>query len=218
MKPSVLLVITLIFLLAFVSRVIGAVDEVDGLVKSARAGGAASQQAPAETRASAGSREPVDSVDTGDAAAAGSAPDADMSTREIDEDADLTSLVDAIKQRSAEIDRRMAELGAREALLDAIETRARETLAELEAAQGALAENAARLDAASDQDIKALAQMYANMKPAQAGAIFDAMEPSFAAGFLTEIRSENAALILASMDPQKAYAVSVIIAGRNVEN
>jgi flagellar motility protein MotE (MotC chaperone) len=53
------------------------------------------------------------------------------------------------------------------------------------------------------------------MKPARAGEIFKAMDPSFAAGFLTEMNSENAALILSSMDTEKAYAASVIIAGRN---
>jgi flagellar motility protein MotE (MotC chaperone) len=57
--------------------------------------------------------------------------------------------------------------------------------------------------------------MYESMKPARAGEIFNAMEPAFAAGFLTQMNRENAALVLANMDTQKAYAASIIIAGRN---
>ncbi|MEM6413889.1 MAG: hypothetical protein AAF720_04460 [Pseudomonadota bacterium] len=131
---------------------------------------------------------------------------------------DHFDLARIVRERTAEIERRISELNKREQTLNAVEMRINEKLAELEAARASLATTAERLDAASSEDIKVLASMYANMKPAQAGQIFNAMEPTFAAGFLTQIRSESAAAILASMEPQKAYAVSVIIAGRNVDN
>jgi flagellar motility protein MotE (MotC chaperone) len=41
------------------------------------------------------------------------------------------------------------------------------------------------------------------------------MDPSFAAGFFRELKSEQAGLILAKMEPNKAYAVSIKIAARN---
>ena len=53
------------------------------------------------------------------------------------------------------------------------------------------------------------------MKPQKAGEIFDTMNPTFAAGFLTEMNSENAALILANMSTDNAYEASMIIASRN---
>ena len=195
MRPGVLFIIALVFSLAFITRAVGTASDFQAMAKNA------AEHAATDEAAHDGHAEPE--------------PDpAPLSA----EGGDLPALVGMIRTRTEEIDRRLAEIEAREKLLLAVEARASEKLAELEAAQRALAETADRLDSASSADIKALADMYANMKPAQAGAIFNAMEPSFAAGFLTQIRPENAALILAAMEPQKAYAVSVIIAGRNAEN
>ena len=71
------------------------------------------------------------------------------------------------------------------------------------------------MTAEAEMDITHLAQMYGAMKPDQAAQIFDKMDPSFAAGFLRELRSEQAGLILARMEPNNAYAVSIKIAARN---
>ncbi|MEO1014244.1 MAG: hypothetical protein AAFX08_03555 [Pseudomonadota bacterium] len=200
MKPGVLFVIATLFSLAFVTRAIGTVESV-----REEASGRAVAQAHAEPQ-------PMK-----DEAAADYEPRVGDHVGE-DIDADVVSLAAMIRQRTREIERRIEELNERERVLNGVEARVDEKLAELEVAQAALADTAARVDAASDRDIKALASMYANMKPQQAGAIFNAMEPSFAAGFLTAMRAESAAAVLASMEPQKAYAVSVIIAGRNLEN
>ncbi|MEO0398793.1 MAG: hypothetical protein AAF224_05145 [Pseudomonadota bacterium] len=244
MKPSVLVIIIVVFSMAFVSRAIGTVGDVR------------MQLAAADTHADDGHKEMADKAphdaDHGDKHADGhdakenhashsdqkSSDDkhhddghgtpggavapmnaaASLQIPPRKEPGDFVGLAELIKERSAEIERRIAELDEREQVLMAAEVRINEKLVELEAARASLAEKAARVDAASGEDIKALASMYANMKPQQAGQIFNAMEPTFAAGFLTAIRSEAAAAILASMDPQKAYAVSVIIAGRNVQN
>ncbi|MEM6536118.1 MAG: hypothetical protein AAF668_00155 [Pseudomonadota bacterium] len=197
MKPGVLLVISVLFTLAFVTRAVGTVAEITD-----RSSGAPREQ---KTDAIADGPEPMDEF-------YGMVPGAD------DNDADFKSLASMIMSRTEEIERRIAELDEREALLAAVEIRVDEKLKLLEEVQSSLSQTAERVDAASSQDIQALADMYANMKPQQAGAIFNAMEPSFAAGFLTAMRAETAAAILAGMEPQKAYAVSIIIAGRNVNN
>ncbi len=207
MKPGVLFVIATMFSLAFVTRAIGTVESVRGDSAS---------EAGADKMSMVGHGESHDST-TSDAHGAAYNPRVGDHVGD-DIDDDVVSLASMIRQRTAEIERRIEELNEREQALGEVEARVDEKLAELETAQAALADTAARVDAASDEDIRALANMYANMKPAQAGAIFNAMEPSFAAGFLTAMRAENAAAVLASMEPQKAYAVSVIIAGRNVEN
>ena len=41
------------------------------------------------------------------------------------------------------------------------------------------------------------------------------MDPGFAAGFIARMKPEAAAAVLAGMDPQKAYLVSAVLAGRN---
>ena len=51
----------------------------------------------------------------------------------------------------------------------------------------------------------------------QAAALFEKMDSTFAAGFLGRMASENAARIMAGMSPEKAYEISVKLAGRNAE-
>ena len=84
------------------------------------------------------------------------------------------------------------------------------------AAGGGLAETAALVDDAAGRDGRHLADMYRQMKPKQAGRIFNAMAPEFAAGFLGQMGAVSAAQILANMEAEKAYAVSLLLAGRNV--
>ena len=49
----------------------------------------------------------------------------------------------------------------------------------------------------------------------QAAPIFDQMPPAVAAGFVRRMRKTSSALIMANMDPQKAYAISLLLAGRS---
>ena len=55
------------------------------------------------------------------------------------------------------------------------------------------------------------------MKPSEAAALFQKMDPDFAAGFLGRMAPKSAASILSGLDAEKAYAISVHLAGRNVE-
>lgn len=100
----------------------------------------------------------------------------------------------SVQARKQELDRRAEELQVLQKMLD---------------------ERWTRMTAAADQDVEHLAQMYAAMKPDQAAAIFDQMDPSFAAGFLRLMPSDQAGMILADMETSKAYVVSVKLASRN---
>lgn len=87
--------------------------------------------------------------------------------------------------------------------------------AELRALQTSLESRWQEIQAVSDRDIQHLAQMYGVMKPDQAAQIFNQMDPGFAAGFLRLMQSDQAGLVLANMDTQKAYVVSVRLATMN---
>ncbi len=130
---------------------------------------------------------------------------------------DLGALAAELHRQRADLTRREAALEERAQLLEAIEERLRDRLAELAAARDRLAETAALVDDAAGKDVRHLADMYRQMKPKQAGRIFNAMAPEFAAGFLGQMGAVPAALILANMEAEKAYAVSLLLAGRNVE-
>ena len=130
-------------------------------------------------------------------------------------DADLR-LIAALRDRQQKLAEREAAVAERAQVLEEIERRLEQRLEELAAAQRSLEATAALVDDAAGKDIRHLATMYQQMKPKQAGAIFNQMAPSFAAGFLGEMAPEAAALIMANMDADKAYAVSLLLAGRNV--
>ena len=133
-----------------------------------------------------------------------------------EEEPEPGTLVAELKRRTDALRQREAELEEREQALKAVERRLRDRLEDLQQARERLANTAALVDDAAGKDVRRLAEMYQQMKPKQAGQIFNEMAPSFAAGFLAEMRPDAAALIMANMEAEKAYAVSLLIAGRNL--
>jgi len=126
-------------------------------------------------------------------------------------------LVAELREKRAKLAQREQTLDTRAQSLEAIEERLRSRLDDLSRAQRELERTAALVDDAAGRDVRHLAEMYQTMKPKQAATIFDRMEPSFAAGFLAEMDANAAAQILAGMEADKAYAVSLLLATRNVD-
>lgn len=110
---------------------------------------------------------------------------------------------------------REASLQDQQLSLQAWDNRLQARANELEALEKVLNERWQQMQAVSDTDIKHLAQMYGSMKPDQASLIFDKMDANFAAGFLRQLPSDQAGLILANMETEKAYVVSVRLASMN---
>ena len=90
-----------------------------------------------------------------------------------------------------------------------------QTRTELTALQATLETRWQDMQAFAGEDLNHLAQMYGAMKPDQAATIFNQMDPGFAAGFLRLLNSEQAGLIMANMESQQAYIVSVRLASIN---
>ena len=124
-------------------------------------------------------------------------------------------LLAAIRERAEHLDERALEVEDRIRVLEILEKRIEERLAELRESNEELSKLVSFANEASQKDISLLAKMYEQMKPKKAGEIFDKMNPAFAAGFLTEMNSESAALILTNMSTDHAYETSMIIASRN---
>ncbi|MEL6979748.1 MAG: hypothetical protein AAGM38_13845, partial [Pseudomonadota bacterium] len=87
---------------------------------------------------------------------------------------------------------------------------------ELERSKEEFATLVATVDQAADRDVDHLIGMYERMKPKQAGPLFDTMDPAFAAGFLARMKTESASAIMANMQPDRAHAATLYLAGRNV--
>jgi flagellar motility protein MotE (MotC chaperone) len=125
---------------------------------------------------------------------------------------ELLAAVRAREQRVAEAEARLAE---REQVLAVAQEEVDRGLQAMSEAQASLEGLLTVADTAAEADIARLTAMYEAMKPADAAALFEQMDPGFAAGFLGRMRADAAGAVLAGLPPEKAYMLSVVLAGRN---
>lgn len=112
-------------------------------------------------------------------------------------------------------DSERAELKKQQLELQARENQLAQQTAELKLLQQTLEARWEQMQASSDQDIEHLSRMYGAMKADQAAQIFNKMDAGFAAGFLRLMVPDQAGLVLANMEAEKAYLVSIKMATMN---
>ena len=125
-------------------------------------------------------------------------------------------LLRAIRARSISLDERERKILERERALEVIAKRVAAELPKLEQERLALAELIANAQRHSVEGTEQLVKIYQTMKPKQAAAIFDEMDPRIAVVFLRDMRGEAASFIIANMNVKKAYAITLLMAGRNL--
>ena len=125
------------------------------------------------------------------------------------------ALAAALAGREAEVKRQEAAIAERMAALNLADAAITKRMGELKSAEEELKKTLAIANGASEKDLTQLTAVYEAMKPADAAALFQTMAPEFAAGFLGRMQPASAAAIMAGMKPDKAYEVSVLLAGRN---
>lgn len=151
-------------------------------------------------------------------APAQSEPDHMISPAKADNKTCLTpALVAAFEPRHLELLDREAQLNLRQAELEDLEAAIQTRLADMAATKDQLQSMTEKLDVVAGEDISHLVEMYSVMKAKDAAAIFDRMDPAFAAGFLREIDSARAGAIMAVMGEEQSYRVSLLIANRHAE-
>lgn len=130
-------------------------------------------------------------------------------------EADIAEVLARLREREARLERREAALEDRLQALSVADLQIRRNMAALVEAEAELEATMALADTAAEDDLVRLTSVYENMKPKDAAPLFATMDPQFAAGFLGRMRADAAAAIMAGLDPQAAYSISVILAGRN---
>lgn len=118
-----------------------------------------------------------------------------------------------IKERSL-LDERQVEMAKRETALKALETKVEKDVASLDVTQKTIQAQIDKMEKVAQDDITHLVEMYKTMKPKKAAEIFNSMDAGFAAGFLREMDSAQAGLIMSEMGARKSYEISLIIANR----
>lgn len=126
-----------------------------------------------------------------------------------------SALAAALAAREARVATQEAALSDREAALQLAEDALRGRMEQLAAAERSLRSTLAIAQIAAEEDLAQLTAVYSAMKPKAAAALFNEMDVDLVAGFIGRMQAGTAAPVLAGMAPEKAYAVSAVIAGRN---
>ncbi|WP_434616511.1 MotE family protein [Tabrizicola sp. M-4] len=125
------------------------------------------------------------------------------------------ALAQALSERESLLSRRETALEDRIAALDLAEAAITARLQELQTAEAELQRVVDVSDGAAEGDLTRLTAMYEAMKPTDSARLLSSMPVEFAAGFLGRMRPEAAALILAGMEAEPAFAITALLAGRN---
>ena len=128
---------------------------------------------------------------------------------------DLQVLISALRSREQKLNRREIQIEDRNKALEIAGEAIDRKIAALVEAEERLSVTLALADGASEGDLARLTDVYQQMKPKTAAALFEEMAPEFAAGFLGRMQPGSAAPIMAGLNPKTAYTISVILAGRN---
>jgi len=123
-------------------------------------------------------------------------------------------LIEMIERKNKDLQRREAELLAREENLKTLEMKIREDLQKIEAAMARSEELAGTKKGMIEKNINSLSKIYASMKPAQAAAILETVDEAIALQILSRMKSKVSGKILGKMKKSVAKSISERLAGK----
>lgn len=127
------------------------------------------------------------------------------------------AVAETLMNERSVLNSRQVEMAKRETALKALESKVQKDVDSLEVTQKTIQNQIDKMEKVAEDDILHLVEMYKTMKPKKAAEIFDSMDPGFAAGFLRQMDSTQAGLIMSEMSARKSYQISLIIANRGAD-
>jgi flagellar motility protein MotE (MotC chaperone) len=121
-------------------------------------------------------------------------------------------ILQSLSKRRETLDKWDKELELKENLLQATEKRLNEKINELNALKEELRTLVAQYNQAEDAKIRSLVRIYENMKPKDAGRVFQEMDMPILLQIVDKMSEKKAAPILASMTPERAKELTVELA------
>lgn len=118
------------------------------------------------------------------------------------------ALLESLRTRRQEIERRGEEIAQRELLLAAAERRVEQRLEEMRAIQTRLETESRARDQREEAGIRQLVRVYEAMRPRDAAAILDELEMPVLLQVMDRMRDAKAAPVLAAMRPDRARAIT----------
>jgi flagellar motility protein MotE (MotC chaperone) len=125
------------------------------------------------------------------------------------------AVLERLQERRQELETRAREVDIRESLLKAAEKRIESKVDEMKGVESRISAAAQQKEEADNARFKSIVTMYENMKPKDAGRIFDRLEMSVLIEVASRIKPQKMADILAQMSAEAAEKLTVELARRS---
>lgn len=125
------------------------------------------------------------------------------------------AVLERLQERRQELETRAREVDIRESLLKAAERRVETKVDEMKGVETRISAAAQQKEEAENARFKSIVTMYENMKPKDAGRIFDRLDMSVLFEVASRIKPQKMADILAQMSPEAAEKLTVELARRS---
>jgi flagellar motility protein MotE (MotC chaperone) len=125
------------------------------------------------------------------------------------------AVLERLQERRQELETRAREVDIRESLLRAAEKRIESKVDEMKGVESRISAAAQQKEEADNARFKSIVTMYENMKPKDAGRIFDRLEMSVLIEVASRIKPQKMADILAQMSAEAAEKLTVELARRS---
>jgi flagellar motility protein MotE (MotC chaperone) len=124
-------------------------------------------------------------------------------------------VLQALGARRESLEARATELETGNELMTAAERRIDERLAELRALEGTVNVLLGRLDEAQEQRLTSLVDVYQRMRAKDAATVFDGLNDDVLVQVASRMRQQNLAEVMGRMTPQRARALTQMLAERS---
>jgi len=125
------------------------------------------------------------------------------------------AVLERLQERRQELETRAREVDIRESLLKAAEKRIENKVDEMKGVETRISAAAQQKEEADNARFKSLVIMYENMKPKDAGRIFDRLDMSVLIEVASRIKPQKMSDILAQMSAEAAEKLTVELARRS---
>ena len=125
-------------------------------------------------------------------------------------------VINSLSKRRRELDKRESQLNTQANMIAAAESRVDAKIAQLKQLQAQITALLGQRDDAQKAQVASLVKTYSTMKPKDAARIFNSLPDEVLVPVARDMKSDQLALVLASMNPDNAKALTVKLANRLV--
>jgi hypothetical protein len=122
----------------------------------------------------------------------------------------------SLSKRSTDLNKKEQDIELKQAALTAIETKLNQKIQQIQLEQQKLEKIKEVYSERQSTEIKSLANIYSNMKPRDAAAIFDQLDMPLLVKIVSAMKERSVAQVVSQMNPSKVRDLSIELSNSNV--